>query len=77
MLVDANILLFAVDRASPFHERAASWLTEVLNGPGRVGIPSSIVAFLRIGTHPRAARHPLTPDEAWSFVEEWLSADAA
>jgi toxin-antitoxin system PIN domain toxin len=35
------------------------------------------VAFLRIGTHPRAARHPLPPDEAWSFVEEWLSADAA
>lgn len=78
MLLDANILLFAVDTASRFHEQASSWLTEQLNGPGRVGIPwQSLGAFLRISTHPRAARRPLPPDAAWSLVEDWLSADAA
>lgn len=77
MLMDANILLFAVDTASRFHEQASSWLTEQLNGPGRVGIPwQSLGAFLRISAHPRAARRPLPPDAAWSFVEDWLSADA-
>lgn len=30
---------------------------------------------MRISTHPRAAEHPLEPDEALSFVEEWLAAD--
>ena len=40
MLVDANILLYAVDEASPFHERASNWLTERLNGDRRVAFPS-------------------------------------
>jgi toxin-antitoxin system PIN domain toxin len=33
------------------------------------------MAFLRISTHPRAARQPLTPDEAWAYVVDWLDAD--
>ena len=28
---------------------------------------------MRIATHPRAAWQPLTPDQAWSYVEEWLA----
>jgi uncharacterized protein len=75
MLIDANILLFAVDRTSRFHEVAAQWLTEQLRGARRVGLPwQTLGAFLRISTHPRAAERPLAPQEAWSFVEDWLSA---
>ena len=49
MLVDANLLLYAVHRAAPQHEPAAAWLTEQLNGPRRVGLPwQSLGAFLRI-----------------------------
>jgi hypothetical protein len=78
MLVDANLLLFAVDEASPFHEAASRWLAGMLGGPRRVGLPwASLAAFLRISTHPRAATHPLSPSEAWSYVEDWLSADVA
>jgi len=76
MLVDANVLLYAVDRRSPYSETAAGWLTQQLNGPRRIGIPwQSIVAFLRIATHPRASASPLTPAEAWSFVDDWLAAE--
>jgi uncharacterized protein len=76
MLVDANLLLYAVDRTSPFHQRAAAWLTEQLNGARRVGIPwQSLVAFLRISTHPRASTRPLSPQDAVSYVDDWLSAD--
>ena len=78
MLVDANLLLFAVDESSPFHPAAATWLTDQLNGRRRIGFPwQSLGAFLRISTNPRAARHPLAPDEAWAFVEGWLAADVA
>ncbi|MBI4305378.1 MAG: PIN domain-containing protein [Chloroflexi bacterium] len=78
MLVDANILLFAVDSSSPFHKQAAGWLTEQLNGARRVGFSwQSLGAFLRIGTHPRASARPLTPEQAWSHVESWLAADPA
>jgi toxin-antitoxin system PIN domain toxin len=78
MLVDANLLLFAVDRTSPFHGRAEEWLTSRLNGRRRVGLPwQCLGAFLRISTSPQAAARPLSPDEAWSHVESWLSAETA
>ncbi|HWB71733.1 MAG TPA: TA system VapC family ribonuclease toxin [Egibacteraceae bacterium] len=78
MLVDANVLLFAVDERSRFHEVARDWLVQQLNGPRRIGLPwPSLMAFLRISTHPRAAERPLTPDEAWQHVSDWLACDAA
>jgi hypothetical protein len=78
MLIDANILLYAVDRSSPHHPAAAAWLTAQLNGSRRVGFPwPSLVAFLRISTHPRATRRPLTPEEAWACVADWLAVDVA
>lgn len=78
MLVDANILLYAVDEESPFHAAAKEWMETALNGPRRVGIPwMSLTAFLRISTNPRALREPLSPAEAWELVEDWLDAPAA
>ena len=78
MLVDANILLYAVDEASPFHERASRWLTERLNGDRRVALPwHSLVAFLRISTHERASARPLTPEQAASFVADWLEPEVS
>jgi uncharacterized protein len=74
MLVDANVLLYAVDEAAAEHDRAASWLEAQLNGHGPVGIPwTSLIAFVRISTHPRASARPLSPEDAWGFVEEWLA----
>lgn len=78
MLIDANILLYSIDEDSPFHATAREWLTTALNGPQRVGLPwQSLGAFIRISTNPRALRHPLTPEEAWAYVEDWLDAPAA
>ena len=78
MLVDANVLLYAVDRDSPFHDRARGWLETALNGTRRIGIPwSSSTAFVRIATNPRALRDPLPPGIAWEVVEAWLDAPAA
>jgi toxin-antitoxin system PIN domain toxin len=76
MLVDANLLLYAVDEASPFHAAARAWLVAQLNGSRRVGFPwPSLLAFVRIATHPRAAVHPLTAEAAWGHVTRWLGAD--
>lgn len=76
MLLDANLLLYAVDRDSPHHEAASHWLTAVLNGERRLALPwQTIGAFLRIVTHPRVARNPLTSGDAWAHVQSWLDAD--
>ncbi len=78
MLVDANILLYAVDEDSPFHAAGRSWIEEALNGPRRIGLPwQSMTAFLRITTNPRAMTNPLAPAEAWGMVESWLDAPNA
>jgi toxin-antitoxin system PIN domain toxin len=75
MIVDANLLLYAVDEASVHNAAAAAWLEETLDGDSRVGIPwQTIGAFLRIVTHPRVADNPLSPAEAWGYVAEWLAA---
>jgi len=75
MLLDANLLLYAVHKGADRHEAARAWLTEQLNGSRRVGIPwSSLGAFLRIATHPRAFPRPLSPATAWERVNDWLAA---
>ncbi len=77
MIVDANVLLYAVDTSSPFHRSAKDWLESSLNEPARVGLPwASLLAFQRISTHPRASVSPLSPARAWSFIADWLDADA-
>jgi uncharacterized protein len=73
VLVDANLLLYATDRESPFHDKASQWLTAALTGDRRVGMPwQSLWAFVRIATHPRVSDRPLTVDEAWGVVEGWV-----
>ena len=39
MIVDANVLLYAVDDTSPFHTKARTWLDDAMNGVERVGLP--------------------------------------
>ena len=78
MIVDANILLYAVDADSMHHEPAAAWLEKALNGDERVGLPwQSLGAFLRIATHPRVTARPLTADRAQRYVDSWLVAPAS
>lgn len=78
MLVDANLLLYAVDEDSPRGASARDWLDDRLNGARRVGLPwMTLGAFLRISTNPRAFVSPLSPATAWSVVEDWLAAPAA
>lgn len=76
MIVDANVLLYAVDDQSHFHSIARSWLDNAMNGVERVGLPwVSLMAFQRIITHPRVTARPLVPPDAWGYITEWLDAD--
>lgn len=74
MILDANLLLYAVDETSAHHRAASAWLTEALAGEARVGLPwQTIGAFLRIVTHPRVVERPLSAVDAWGYVESWLA----
>ena len=78
MIIDANILVYAVDEDAPQHARAKAFLEEHLNGDRRIGLPwQSLTAFLRITTHPRVMSAPLSGSDAAGFVTDWLNAPAA
>jgi toxin-antitoxin system PIN domain toxin len=78
MLIDATILLYAVDERSRPHAAVRNWFEQALDGSRRVGLAwQSLLAFVRIVTHPRALPVPLVPADAWSFVADWLDAPAA
>lgn len=73
VLLDANLLLWAHHRQFRWHEHARPWLATTLTSTPVVGIPwPSVLAFLRISTHPRALERPIELDVAWSVVEGWL-----
>ena len=73
---DVNLLLYAYDASSPFHARAAAWWQASLNGDDPVLLPDVVAfGFVRVGTNPRAFRHPMTVAEAVSHVRSWLRQD--
>ncbi len=74
ILVDANLLIYAVNQDLPQHKQAKSWWEAVLSGATTVGIPwVSILAFLRVCTNPRVFSQPLSPEVAIAYVDEWLA----
>lgn len=78
MILDVNVLLYAIDSGSPQHNACRSWLETALNGSGRVGFPwPTMLGFLRIATHPRVMENPLTTGEAWAYLDDWLAAPVA
>jgi toxin-antitoxin system PIN domain toxin len=78
-VVDANVLLYAVNRDAPHHAVAKRWLEDALTGDeGTVGFAWSVfLAFVRIATLEAAFERPLTLDEAYDYVESWLAQPAA
>jgi toxin-antitoxin system PIN domain toxin len=73
ILIDANLLLYAYDSGSEYHRAAADWLAAAFSGPELAGLTwDTILAFLRISTHPRMRAQPFNSSEAVAIVEEWL-----
>ena len=73
ILVDANLLIYAVDRDSPHHARARRWLEDALSGQEWIALPWIVLlAFLRITTHPAVMRKPLAAEAATDYVDQWL-----
>jgi toxin-antitoxin system PIN domain toxin len=78
LLVDANVLLYAVNEPSPRHVAARDWLAEALDDGEAVAFAWTVMlAFLRLSTHPSVFPHPLDAAQATEVVADWLSSPAA
>ncbi|MGI8886964.1 MAG: TA system VapC family ribonuclease toxin [Gaiellaceae bacterium] len=72
--VDANVLLYASDEASPFHRQALELVAELARGPELVYLfwPTAM-AYLRIATHPAIFGSPLPLSEAAANIDRLLA----
>jgi toxin-antitoxin system PIN domain toxin len=78
ILVDANLLIYAVNADAPEHAPSKTWLDGALSGTTRVGLAwPSLLAFVRLSCNPVVVRHPQPPAAAWRQVTDWLGADVA
>jgi uncharacterized protein len=74
ILVDINLLLYAIVADYPQHIVARTWLEEQFNVKVQVGLPwLSLLGFIRIATNPRIFKKPLSVSQAWEQIEEWLA----
>lgn len=73
-LVDANVLLYAVNRSDPRHTDSRAWLDRSLSQGETVGFAwIVIIAFLRLSTKVGLFPDPLPPSQAVERVRRWTA----
>jgi uncharacterized protein len=74
-IVDANVLLYAVNTAADHHEASRRWLDGALSGGDTVGLAwVPLLAFVRLTTRHGLFPSPLTADAAMAQVLDWCNA---
>ncbi len=78
ILLDVNLLIYAVNSASPVHPKAKRWLENVLAGPETVAFSSlGLLAFIRLTTRAGLFERPLPIAIAFDLIEHWLRQPSA
>ena len=71
--VDVNVLLYASDQASPRYDKAIQFLQSRASDPELFCISwPTLMAYIRISTHPSIFSQPLSPEEALGNVENLI-----
>ena len=74
ILPDINVLIHAHNTGSSCHGAARTWWDSALGGTEGIGLAwVTILGFLRITTHRGILGNPMTPADACSRIEEWLT----
>lgn len=72
--IDANILLYAVNKDSPFHVKAKSFIESCAENSKTWYLTWTVIhSFIRISTHPKIMSIPLSPEESVSIIDQILS----
>ncbi|MCC6389438.1 MAG: type II toxin-antitoxin system VapC family toxin [Bryobacterales bacterium] len=73
IVVNVNLLLYAVNQDAPDHRKAKAWLESAISGTETVGLPWIVLlAFLRLTTRTGLFQKPLTVGTAFDLVDAWL-----
>ena len=69
--IDANLLLYAFNNASPWHDDARDWLTSIQRDED-VAISELILAeFYGLLRNPAVLKHPLPADDAVEVIQTY------
>jgi toxin-antitoxin system PIN domain toxin len=72
--LDTNVLLYASDQSSAFHDRALALLGTLATGPDLVYLFWPVaLGYLRISTHRAIFQKPLSAAEAMANVDDLVS----
>jgi uncharacterized protein len=78
LVVDASVLVHAVNTDSDQHATANHWLDGALSAAEPVGFSwVALLAFIRLATRPGLFPAPLSPDQALETVDTWMGASPA
>ena len=78
IILDANLLLYAVNKDAPQHKKALRWLESILEGTEDVGFPWNVIlAVLRLSTRAGVFPRPLPVKRAFELVADWLDQPVA
>jgi hypothetical protein len=77
-IVDANVLLYAVNTGSAHHVASRSWLDDALSADESVGFAWPVMlAFVRISTMASVFPRPLSAEQAVATAQDWLAQPSA
>lgn len=77
-VVDANVLLYAVNADASKHVPSHRWLEAALAGGDSIGFSWVVLlAFTRLVTKPLVTSSPMSSAEAFDQVDSWLSSPNA
>lgn len=77
-VVDANVLLYAVNADTEHHEASRRWLDRGLGGADSIGFTwLALLAFVRLSTKVGLFPSPLSSEESTHQVRRWLEAPGA
>jgi len=78
IILDANLLIYAVNADAPLNPRTKSWLESAVSGQETIGFPWNVpIAFLRLTTRPGLFRRPLPMNTAFDLLVSWLDQPSA
>lgn len=77
-IVDANVLLYAVNTDAVHHEPSRRWLDSALSGGATVGFSwIAMLAFVRLSTKVGLFPSPLSVTDALARIEVWTAQPSA
>ena len=74
-MVDTNVLVYAADQTSPFHEPSRQLRDQGMTGAVALALsPQVLLEFFAVITNPKRVLQPRSPKEAREEIEKYLQA---